>query len=164
MDEYDDDDDQVHTLTYSCIMAPNRCTKRFLNISDTIIATAIVTPLGKILLSCCCSIPRASVSFQTTTFFHSVVTYWYGTWAFMDNNAEYFPALPTLVLGLLWNLLLVLLRHHLHEQVKTKKQMERTWIQRCTRYFIIKLFIYTFSISCIMVFRAIFVLCTPYGE
>lgn len=138
MDEYDDDDDQVHTLTYSCIMAPSRCTKRFLNISDTIIAVGVVTPL--------------------------VVTYWYGTWTFMDNNAEYFPALPTLVLGLLWNLLLVLLRHHLHEQVKTKKQMEKTWIQRCTRYFIIKLFIYTFSISCIMVFRAIFVLCTPYGE
>lgn len=139
MGEYDDDDDdQVHTLTYSCIMAPNRCTKRFLNISDTIIALTIVTPL--------------------------VVTYWYGTWSFMDNNAEYFPALPTLIFGLLWNLLLVLLRHQLHEQVKTKKQMERTWLQRCTRYFIIKLFIYTFSISCIMVFRAIFVLCTPYGK
>lgn len=138
MDEYDDEDDQVHTLTYSCMMAPNRCTKRFLNISDTVIAVTIVTPL--------------------------VVTYWYGTWTFMDNNAEYFPALPTLVFGLLWNLLLVLVRHHLHEQVKTKKQMEKTWIQRCTRYFIIKLFIYTFSISCIMVFRAIFELCNPYGE
>lgn len=138
-DEYDDDvDDQAHTLTYSCIMAPNRCTKRFLNISDTIIALVIVTPL--------------------------VVTYWYGTWALMENNAEYFPALPTLVFGLLWNLLLVLLRHQLHEQVKTQKQIEKTWIQRCARYFTIKLFIYTFSVSCIMVFRAIFVLCDPYGE
>lgn len=139
MDEYDDGvDDQVHTLTYSCIMAPNRCTKRFLNISDTIIALTIVTPL--------------------------VVMYWYGTWTFMDNNAEYFPALPTLVFGLLWNLLLVLLRHQLHEQVKTQQQIKKSWTQRCTRYLIIKLFIYTFSLSCIMVFRAIFVLCNPYGE
>lgn len=52
MDKYDDDRDEVddcedetHTLTYSCIMAPNRCTKRFLNISDSIIAIVIVTPL-----------------------------------------------------------------------------------------------------------------------
>lgn len=134
-DEYDD---EVHTLTYNCIMAPKRCTKRFLNISDTIIGLTIVTPL--------------------------VVSYWFGTWTFMDNHADYFPALPTFVLGLLWNLLLVLLRHHLHEKVKTQKPAERTFFQRCARYLSIKLFIYTFSISCIMVFRAIFVLMDPYGE
>lgn len=51
MDKYDDDreldndENEVHTLTYSCIMAPNRCTKRFLNISDSIISLFIITPL-----------------------------------------------------------------------------------------------------------------------
>lgn len=135
-DEYEDG--EYHTLTYNCIMAPNRCTKRLLNISDTIIALIVVTPL--------------------------VVCYWYGTWTFMVNNADYFPVIPTFVLGLLWNLLLVLLRHYMHEKVKTQKQMEKTLIQRCARYFIIKLFIYTFSVSCIMVFRAIFELMQPYGK
>lgn len=136
MDEYDDD--EVHTLTYNCIMAPNRCTKRFLNISDTIIALTVVTPL--------------------------VVTTWWGTWTFMVNNADYFPVVPTFVLGLLWNLILVLVRHCMHEKVKTQKQLEKTRMQRCARYLIVKLFIYSFSISCIMVFRAIFELMEPYGE
>lgn len=138
-DEYDvDADDEVHTLTYSCIMAPNRCTKRFLNISDTIIALTIVSPL--------------------------VVAYWWGTWTFMNNNADYFPVLPTFVLGLLWNLLLVLLRHHMHKKVKTQKPREKNLIQRCTRYLFVKFFIYTFSISCVMVFRAIFEIMDAYGE
>lgn len=135
-DEYGED--EVHTLTYSCMHTPNRCTKRFLNISDTIIALTIVTPL--------------------------VVAYWWGTWTFLNNNADYFPALPTLVLGLLWNLLLVLLRHHMHEKVKTPEPREKTLFQRCTRYLFVKIFIYTFSLSCIMVFRAIFDLMEPYGQ
>lgn len=128
----------MHTLTYSCIMAPNRCTKRFLNISDTFIALFIVTPL--------------------------VVSYWWGTWVFMDNHADYFPPITTLVSGVIWNLLIVLLRHHVHERMKTTNQQRKTLIQRICRYLFTKLFIYTFSIAGIMVFRAIFMLCDPYGK
>lgn len=134
----DDYDNEAHTLTYSCIMAPDRCTKRFLNISDTFIALVIVTPL--------------------------VVAYWYGTWVFMDNHMEYFPPIPTFAFGVIWNTLIVLVRHHVHERMKTTNQQEKTLVQRIFRYLFTKLFIYTFSIAGIMVFRAIFVLCDPYGK
>lgn len=53
----EEEEDELHAITYSCIMAPNRCTKRFLHLSDTFIALVIVTPL--------------------------VVGHWYGTWEFM---------------------------------------------------------------------------------
>lgn len=132
------DEDEVHAITYNCIMAPNRCTKRFLNISDTFIAIVIVTPL--------------------------VVGYWYGTWAFMDNNSEYFPPIPTFLFGICWNLLIVLSRHHLHKKVKMPHLRSKTLMQKIARYLFTKLFIYVFSIVCIMEFRAIFVLCAPYGK
>lgn len=135
MDEYDD---EAHTLTYSFIMKPNRCTKRFLNISDTFIALVIVTPL--------------------------VVAYWYGTWVFMDDNADFFQPIPTFAVGVTCNMFIVLLRHYVHERMKTTNQQEKTLAQRIFRYLFTKLFIYTFSISGIMVFRAIFVVCSPYGE
>lgn len=136
MEKYDEDD-EVHAITYSCIMSPNRCTKRFLNISDTIIALVIVTPL--------------------------VVGYWYGTWVFMDNHAEYFPPIPTLLFGMCYHLIVVLIRHQVHEKVKIPYQ-EKTFIQRIGRYIFTKLFIYVFSIACLMIFRAFFVLCAPYGK
>lgn len=128
----------MHTLTYSCIIAPNRCTKRFLNISDTFIALFIVTPL--------------------------VVSYWWGTWEFMDNHADYFPPIITLVSGITWNLLIVLVRHYVHERMKTTNQQRKTILYRICRYLFVKFFIYTFSISGIMVVRAIFMLCEPYGK
>ncbi|XP_031623852.1 uncharacterized protein LOC116341117 isoform X2 [Contarinia nasturtii] len=130
------DKDEVHAISYSCIMAPNRCTKRFLNISDTIIAIVIVTPL--------------------------VVSFWYGTWSFMDTFSEYFPAIPTLLCGSVWNMFIVLSRHHVYEKVKTPHLREKTIKQKIGRYIFTKLFIYVFSITCIMVFRAIFLLCAPY--
>lgn len=131
-------EDESHTLTYSCIVAPKRCTKRLLNISDTLIALIIVTPL--------------------------VVAYWYGTWVFMDRNAEYFPPVPTLIFGSVWHLMVVLSRHHVHEKMKTPENEEKTIFNRTYKYIFTKLFIYTFSINCIMVFRAIFLLCAPYGN
>lgn len=135
MDNYNED--EPHAITYSCLMAPNRCTKRFLNISDIFIATFIVTPL--------------------------VVGYWYGTWDFMDNHAEYFPPIPTLLFGICCHLLIVLSRHHVHEKVKLPRR-EKTVVQKIGRYLFTKLFIYVFSVACIMVFRAVFVLCAPYGK
>lgn len=146
MENYDEDDDrdvvndedEVHTLTYSCIMAPNRCTKRFLTISDSIIAFVIVTPL--------------------------VVGHWYGTWGFMDQFIEYFPTIPTLLFGLFYHLMMVVTRHHVHERVKVPHHREKTFIQKAARYLFKKLYIYVFSVACIMVFRAIFVLCAPYGK
>lgn len=138
LETMEDYDDEAHTLTYGCIMSPNRCTKRFLNISDTIIAIVIVTPL--------------------------VVGFWYGTWAFMDNHAEYFPPIPTLLFSLLWQMLVVLSRHHVHEKVKTPSHREKTLIQKIGRYLFLKVFIYTFGIAGIIVFRAIFMICQPYGK
>lgn len=131
-------DDEPHTLTYGCIMAPNRCTKYLLNISDTIIALIIVTPL--------------------------VVAYWCGTWVFMDQHPKYFPPIPTLLFGSIWHLTIVLSRHYVHEIMKTPEQKTKTIFQRIYKYLFTKLFIYTFSINGIMVFRAIFLLCTPYGN
>lgn len=137
-DAEEEEEDEVHAITYNCIMAPNRCTKRFLHLSDTFIAIVIVTPL--------------------------VVGHWYGTWGFMDNHAEYFPPIPTMLFGICYHLLVVLSRHRVHEKVKTPHLRERTLLQKIGRYMFTKLFIYVFSIACIMVFRAIFVLCEPYGK
>lgn len=137
--EEDEEEDEVHAITYNCIMAPNRCTKRFLHLSDTFIALVIVTPL--------------------------VVGHWYGTWEFMNNHMEYFPAIPTILFGICYQLLMVLSRHHVHERVKTPPhRRERTIMQKIGRYMFTKLFIYVFSIAGIMVFRAIFLLCEPYGK
>lgn len=136
--EEEEDGDEVHAITYSCIIAPNRCTKRFLHLSDTFIALVVVTPL--------------------------VVGHWYGTWEFMDNHTEYFPPIPTMLFGICYHLLIVLSRHHVHEKVKTPHLREKTIMQKIGRYIFTKLFIYIFSVMCIMVFRAIFVLCTPYGK
>lgn len=138
-EEEEEEEDEVHAITYNCIMAPNRCTKRFLHLSDTFIALFVVTPL--------------------------VVGHWYGTWEFMDNHNEYFPPIPTLLFGICYQLLMVLSRHHVHERVKTPPhRRERTFMQKIGRYMFTKLFIYVFSIAGIMVFRAIFLLCDPYGK
>lgn len=134
----DEDGDEVHAITYSCIMAPNRCTKRFLYLSDTFIAIVVVTPL--------------------------VVGHWYGTWEFMDNHVEYFPPIPTMLFGIFYHLLVVLSRHHVHEKVKTPHLREKTIMQKIGQYMFTKLFIYVFSIFCIMFFRGVFVLCSPYGK
>lgn len=134
MDPYED---EAHTLTYSCIMAPNRCTKRLLNMSDTVISLTIVTPL--------------------------VVIYWSGTWNFMDRHPEYFPALPTFLFGMTWHLLVVLSRQHVHEKMKTPEKVEKNWWHRITKFLFMKIFIYTFSINGIMAFRAGWALTAPYG-
>lgn len=125
---------QPHTLSYK----PSRCTKRLLNISDTLLSLTVVTPL--------------------------VVTYWYGTWVFMDQYPNYFPPLPTLLLGSVWHLMVVLSRHHVYGKVKTPAKEVRTVFGRICRYIFTKLFIYSFSINGIMAFRAIFLLCAPYGK
>lgn len=82
----------------------------------------------------------------------------------MDQFAEYFPAVPTLLFGLCYHMVMVLTRHHVHEKVKNPHQREKTFAQKTARYLFNKLYIYVFSIACIMVFRAIFVLCAPYGK
>lgn len=143
MGNYDDEqnadyEDEAHTLTYGCIMAPNRCTKRFLNISDTLIALFVVTPL--------------------------VIGQWYGSWEFMNNHAEYFPIVPTFLFGLSYHLLMVWSRHRVHEKVKTPHQRQLSLARRIARYIFTKAYIYFFSIATLMVFRAIFLFCEPYGK
>lgn len=82
----------------------------------------------------------------------------------MDQFAEYFPAVPTFLFGLCYHMVMVLTRHHVHEKVKNPHQREKTFAQKAARYLFNKLYVYVFSIACIMVFRAIFVLCAPYGK
>lgn len=125
---------QQYTLTY----IPSRCTKRLLNISDTLISLTVVTPL--------------------------VVTYWYGTWVFMDQHPNYFPPIPTLLFGSVWHLMVVVSRHHVYNKMKTPKEEVKTVFGRICKYIFTKLFIYSFSINGIMAFRAIFLLCAPYGK
>lgn len=125
---------QQQTITY----IPSRCTKRLLNISDILLSITVVTPL--------------------------VVTYWYGTWAFMDHHPNYFPPIPTLLFGSAWHLMVVLSRNHVYDKVKTPEEEVKTVFGRICKYIFTKLFIYSFSINGIMAFRAIFILCAPYGK
>lgn len=125
---------QQHILTY----IPNRCTKRLLNISDTLLSLTVVTPL--------------------------VVTYWYGTWVFMDQHPIYFPSIPTLLFGSVWHLVVVLSRYHIYDKMKTPDEEVKTAFGRIFNYIFTKLFIYSFSINGIMAFRAIFLLCAPFGK
>lgn len=125
---------QQHTLTY----IPSRCRKHLLNICDTLLSLTVVTPL--------------------------VVTYWYGTWAFMDQHPNYFPPIPTLLFGSVWHLMVVLSRHHVYDKVKTPEKEVKNVFGSISKYIFTRLFIYSFSINGIMAFRAIFLLCAPYGK
>lgn len=108
---------------------PNRCTKRILHACDKFVTLFVVAPL--------------------------VVAHWYGTWQFMDRNAEYFPLVPSLLLGVLWHLTASVARNDIHEKLKSNSQ-------RTLRFWIVKIYLYIFSIACIMQWRSMFALMNIY--
>lgn len=114
------------TFVYSIILPPGRCTKRFLNIIDTFISLLLVTPL--------------------------VVAHWKGTWVFMDNHKEYFPPWETFILGGFVHLTMVLLRELVHRKL-THKDGERTRLRRIIKFLSTKIYLYVFSVGCILNWR-----------
>lgn len=121
---------QVHdpsAVVYSIILPPDRCTKRFLNVSDTIISLFLISPL--------------------------VVAHWRGTWVFMDHHSEYFPPWHTFIFGGFLHLTLVLLRELFHDKLSLGKAGERTIKQSIIKYICTKVYLYIFSVGCIMNWR-----------
>lgn len=119
-----------NTIVLSIILPPGRCTKRFLNVSDTIISLFLISPL--------------------------VVAHWRGTWVFMDHHKEYFPPWHTFIFGAFLHLTLVLLRELLHDKLsmgKTDQQHRCTFKQTIIKYICTKVYLYIFSVGCIMNWR-----------
>lgn len=116
-----------NAVVYHIILPPGRCTKRFLHISDTFISLFIVTPL--------------------------VVAHWHGTWVFMDHNSEYFPPWPMFIFGGFVHLVLVLLRGLMHDKLSMGEKGERTLKQRIIKYIFTKVYLYVFSVGCIVNWR-----------
>lgn len=115
-----------NTIVYNIIPSPGRCTKRFLNVSDTIISLFLITPL--------------------------VVAHWRGTWLFMDHHSDHFPPWHTFIFGSFLHLTLVLLRELLHHKLSVIKE-ERTLFRVVIKYICTKVYLYTFSMGCIMCWR-----------
>lgn len=116
-----------NTVVYHIILPPGRSTKRFLNLSDTFISLFIVSPL--------------------------VVAHWHGTWVFMDHNPAYFPPWYMFILGALLHLILVMLRGLMHDKLSMSPKGERTLKQKIIKYICVKVYLYVFSVSCILNWR-----------
>lgn len=113
----------------------NRYTKRLLHVCDFFVAIFVVAPL--------------------------VVIHWYGTWTFMDQKPEYFPNVESIIVGILWHLLASATRNDVYERLQSQT-MPNTWLHRIVRQFIVKIYLYLFSVTSIMQWRAMFNLMMEY--
>lgn len=115
------------TWVYSLVTPPDRCTKRLLNVTDTLISLFIISPL--------------------------VVTHWRGTWTFMDHHMEYFPPWHTFIFGAVLHTTLVLLRELLHAKLKTNDPEKKTRKRTIFKAICTKIYLYIFSLGCILNWR-----------
>lgn len=107
---------------------PSKFEKRLLNSLDTFLSLFIITPL--------------------------VVAHWRGTWDFMDQYAEHFPAWNCFILGSVLHVLFTLLRETLHaEFVQPSPGRQKTFRQKLRQFMITKAYTYCFSVGCIMQWR-----------
>lgn len=118
------------------MMRPNRCTKRLLRLGDTFFSVFVVTPL--------------------------VVSHWYGLWMFMDHHPEHFPPLGTFLFSILWVLLLTLTRVNVYDRMKSSTEKTSSLPKRICKYIFVKLYLYAFSVGCIMTYRCGFALLLEY--
>ncbi|KAJ6646418.1 hypothetical protein Bhyg_01629, partial [Pseudolycoriella hygida] len=116
-----------NTDVHSLILPPNRCTKRCLNTCDVCLSLVVISPL--------------------------VIIHWRGTWAIMDENMDYFPPLNCFILGMIFHLVIAMVREFLYSEYKKTKMRKRTWIRVMSRSVLTKLYAYIFSWSCQMHWR-----------
>lgn len=112
---------------YSLILPPNRCTKRCLNTCDVCLSLVVISPL--------------------------VIVHWRGTWAIMDENMEYFPPMNCFILGMIFHLVIAMIREFLYSEYKKTKSQKRTWTRVMCRSVLTKLYAYLFSWTCQMHWR-----------
>lgn len=105
---------------------PNRCLKRLLHVSDTIVSLLIITPLA--------------------------VAHWRGTWTFMDSHEDIFPAWHCFLLGSVLHTAFALLRESLHEEFSSTRET-KSICRTIQRFIISKIYTYIFSIACILQWR-----------
>lgn len=133
----DDYDDEYPSGIFGCCVPANKFTKRMVHIIDILIAAAIVTPL--------------------------VVIHWWGTWKLFDTYPEYFPYWPTLLFGVCWHLLMLLTRHRVHELMKRPEDMKNTLKRRIINFLFTKCYVYMFSLTSTITWRAYFYLFNDIG-
>lgn len=129
-------DNKLNSEELVVVAQPSQCTKRVLNVCDTFFSLFLVTPL--------------------------VISHWYGLWAFMDQYADIFPPLQIFVFAMLWHFILTLMRGHIYHSMKSTKEKKSTLIKRISKYIFVKLYLYAFSVGCIMSWRSVFALLQQY--
>lgn len=117
------DDHDVHSL----ILPPNRCTKRCLNTCDVFLSLFVISPL--------------------------TIVHWRGTWAIMDSNMDYFPPMNCFIFGMVFHLVIAMIREFLYAEYKKTKSQKRTWTRVMCRSILTKLYAYLFSWACQMHWR-----------
>ena len=95
--------------------------KRFLNCSDSLMSLLLIAPL--------------------------VVAYWRGTWGWMDEHPNIFPAMNCFLFGALIHCCLCVSRELLHTKCNFLKF---PFIKSFHLFIIKKIYTYIFSIGCIM--------------
>lgn len=128
--------DKLKSVNQVAVVAPGRSTKQVLNLCDTLFSMFVVTPL--------------------------VVSHWYGTWTFMDHHAEYFPPFATFSFAVFWHLLLIVTRGTVFDCMKSSTVRKPTLPKRICKYIFVKLYLYVFSVGCVMSWRSVFALLQQY--
>lgn len=128
--------DKLKSENHVAVVPPGRSTKRLLNLCDTFYSMFVVTPL--------------------------VVSHWYGAWMLMDHYAEYFPPHATFLFAILWHLLLIVTRGSVYDRMISPTEKKSTQFTRMCKYIFVKLYLYAFSVGCIMTWRSGFTLLQLY--
>lgn len=103
------------------------CMKRILHVSDTLLSLFVISPLA--------------------------VSHWRGTWGYMDQKEENFPAWHCFLLGSVLHTMFAILREPLQAEFsKPSNGVKNRW-RTVLRFVVTKVYTYVFSISCIMHWR-----------
>lgn len=105
--------------------------KRILSVMDSFLSLVVITPM--------------------------TISFWRGTWTFMDIHADMFPGLFTFILGLLVHVCFAILRNFLHERVlvvSKKKTYTSKILCKCMQI----LYTYVFGVSCNMYWRGAWII------
>uniref|UniRef100_A0A1B0CBC9 Uncharacterized protein n=1 Tax=Lutzomyia longipalpis TaxID=7200 RepID=A0A1B0CBC9_LUTLO len=107
--------------------SPDKCTKRLLNFGDTLLSWFIISPLA--------------------------IAHWRGTWDYMDQRPDKFPAWYCFILGGILHTVFALLREPLHAEFSPPSNGNKSLKKTIKRIIVTKLYTYIFSVGSIMHWR-----------
>ncbi|XP_055712054.1 uncharacterized protein LOC129807072 isoform X1 [Phlebotomus papatasi] len=106
---------------------PDKCTKRLLNFGDTLLSWFLISPLA--------------------------IAHWRGTWDYMDQRPDKFPAWYCFILGGILHTAFALLREPLHDEFSPPSNGNKSLKRTIRRIIVTKLYTYIFSVGSIMHWR-----------